>query len=201
LGTTQTYTMPGPDGPVTITADGFTAGFGTPVNLFGKNDGGDENGLGLSNDPTLENEISGTSFIRISFPSFPPGGHTGATGSFKMGSVTEGESWLVLASFSPTTGYMPLLAGNDELSHRLPQTGNPGFDLFSFYIARPQTGTFCSLLFRLLPARSPVQDCRASSWRAVAYSAGGDGGRRLPDPLINLRFLISAGATYLGIRV
>src|SRR5213080_1984813 len=111
LGTSQTYTMPGPGGPVPITADGFLGvtrtytqpfgisitgagftddGFATPVNLFGKNDGGNENGLGLTNDPTGANEISGTSFIRISFPSFPPTGHgIPATASFRMGSTTE----------------------------------------------------------------------------------------------------------------
>jgi hypothetical protein len=115
LGTTQTYTMPGPLGPVTIT-DGFLgvtrtyilnpplgttitgAGFAddgsaTPVNLFGKNGGGDENGLGLTNDPTGQNEISGTSFIRLSFPTFRPSARgIGASGSFTMGSTTEGES-------------------------------------------------------------------------------------------------------------
>jgi hypothetical protein len=115
LGTTQTYTQPGPGGPVPITADGFLgvtrtytqppfpggppitgagftdAGFATPVNLFGKNDGGRESGLGLTNDPTGANEISGTSFIRISFPSFIPTGRGfPATASFRMGSTTEG---------------------------------------------------------------------------------------------------------------
>jgi hypothetical protein len=120
LGTSQTYTMPGPGGPVTITAEGFLGvtrtyfytnvgpnlifitgagftddGLATPVNLFGKNDGGNENGLGLANDPTGANEISGTSFIRISFPSFDQSGHGGFIfSSFIMGSATEGESWL-----------------------------------------------------------------------------------------------------------
>jgi hypothetical protein len=95
--------MPGPLGPVTITAEGFTAGFAGSVNLFGKNDGGDENGLGLTDDPTLANEISGTSFIRISFPTFVASARgIGASGSFRMGSTTEGESWVVLASLSAT---------------------------------------------------------------------------------------------------
>jgi hypothetical protein len=81
LGTTQTYSMPGPGGPVPITADGFLGvtrtytqppfpggppitgagftddGFATPVNLFGKNLGGNENGLGLTNDPTGERDF------------------------------------------------------------------------------------------------------------------------------------------------
>jgi hypothetical protein len=113
--------MPGPQVPVTITADGFGGTFGTPVNLFGKNDGGDEKGLGLTNDPTLENEISGGSFIRISLPAFAPDRRGfPARGSFTMDSTTDGESWQVWASLSPTTGYVPLLTGDDELSHGLP---------------------------------------------------------------------------------
>jgi hypothetical protein len=99
---------------------GFTDdGFATPVNLFGKNDGGGENGLGLTNDPTGANEISGTSFIRISFPSFIPSGRgIPATASFRMGSTTEGESWLVLGSTSPTTGYV-LLSVGQTAEHRV----------------------------------------------------------------------------------
>jgi hypothetical protein len=168
LGTSQTYTMPGPGGPVPITADGFLGvtrtytqpfpggisitgagftddGFATPVNLFGKNDGGGENGLGLTNDPTGANEISGTSFIRISFPSFIPSGRgIPATASFRMGSTTEGESWLVLGSTSPTTGYVLLsvgqTAGNDELSHQLPNQPFLQGPLFPFYIFEATNG-------------------------------------------------------------
>src|ERR1700738_847359 len=67
LGTTQTYTV----GGVTLTAAGFSsaAALGLPagpdVNLWGKNLGGDENGVGLVNDPTGDHEISGTSFVWI----------------------------------------------------------------------------------------------------------------------------------------
>jgi hypothetical protein len=155
LGTTQTYTMPGPDAPVTITADGFTASFATPVNLFGKNDGGDEKGLGLTNDPTLENEISGTSFIRISLPSFKPTGHGfPATASFKMGSATEGESWLVLGSLSATTGYVPLLAGNDELSHVLPPIDSFEAGLYPFYMFEATNGNV--LLASISTAPGPI---------------------------------------------
>jgi hypothetical protein len=180
LGTSQTYTMPGPGGPVPITADGFLgvtrtytqpfpggisitgAGFAddgsaTPVNLFGKNGGGDEKGLGLTNDPTGQNEISGTSFIRISFPSFIPTGHgIPATASFIMGSTTEDESWLVLGSTSPTTGYVLLTAGNDELSHRLPnQTGLPFLlPLFPFYIFEATNGNV--LLSSISVAPGPI---------------------------------------------
>jgi hypothetical protein len=186
LGTTHTYTMPGPGGPVPIIADGFSgvtrtyttvggpggipatmtgAGFAddgsaTPVNLFGKNGGAGENGLGLTNDPTGQNEISGTSFIRISFPSFFPSPRFQATASFIMGSTTEDESWLVLGSTSPTTGYVLLfppfpLAGNDELSHRLPnQDGIPFGPLFPYYIFEATNGNV--LLSSISVAPGPI---------------------------------------------
>jgi hypothetical protein len=146
LGTSQTYSMPGPGGPVMITAEGFAGGFANSVNLFGKNDGGDENGLGLIDDPTGANEISGTSFIRLSFPTFIPTGRgIGATGSFRMGSTTAGETWAVFASLSPTTGYRLFFEGNDELSHPLPlagfgQVGGANFNIFPFYIFEATNG-------------------------------------------------------------
>ena len=56
LGTTQSYTVDG----LTITAAGFnSSNFTTPdVKLFAKTGGGDENGLGLTNDRTGDNEIT-----------------------------------------------------------------------------------------------------------------------------------------------
>jgi hypothetical protein len=155
LGSTQTYTMPGPGGPVTITADGFTGGFASSVNLFGKSDGGDENGLGLVNDPSGQNEITGTSFIRISFPTFIPTGRgIGATGSFRMGSTTADESWRVLASQSATTGYRLFVTGNDELSHPLPLSGPIGaanFNLFPFYIFEATNGNVLLASISIVP--------------------------------------------------
>jgi hypothetical protein len=116
LGTTQNYVADG----ITITAAGFSSqtalATGTPnVNLFGKNGGGDELGVGLANDPAAgENEISGTSLIRIAM----------ASGlfnvSFMMNSTTTPDAWTVSGSNSATTGFVPLLSGTDEgVSHPL----------------------------------------------------------------------------------
>ena len=55
LGTTQTFTDSRGD---PLLARGFNAS-DVGINLFSKNAGGDETGLGLSNDPTGEDEISG----------------------------------------------------------------------------------------------------------------------------------------------
>src|SRR5258708_2632414 len=60
LGNSQTYTA----SAITITAAGFT-GPGTATALFGKNDAGDEKGLGLN--IGTDHEINLTNFIRIDF--------------------------------------------------------------------------------------------------------------------------------------
>jgi hypothetical protein len=121
LGTTQDYNVMGG----TVTAAGFSgpaalaAGM-ADVNLFGKNLGGNESGLGLVNDPTGDNEISGTSLIRIAMGA----GLTGPV-SFQMNSTTEGETWRVSGSNLATAGFVPLLTGTDEISHSIP--------FFNFY--------------------------------------------------------------------
>ena len=120
LGTTQTYTVSG----VTLTAAGFSSAAALAgaanVALFGKNLGGDENGLGLN--PTVENEISGTNLIQIAMAA----GLSGV--SFIMNSVQAGEAWEVWGSNSATALGAPLiLMGTDEASHPL-----PFFNFYSF---------------------------------------------------------------------
>ncbi|HXJ38824.1 MAG TPA: hypothetical protein VNH18_06070, partial [Bryobacteraceae bacterium] len=89
LGVSQDYTAGSP--PVTITATGFINGnFANPANqtaLFGKAAGGDENGLGLNDDPTLsggvsEHEINGTNWIQLDVTKAIAAGITGL--SFAM---------------------------------------------------------------------------------------------------------------------
>jgi hypothetical protein len=131
-GTSQSYNSTPPSGFL-LTAAGFSSAAqlatGVPnVNLFGKNLGGDENGVGLVNDPTGENEISGTSLIRIAMAA----GLT-APVTFQMDSVTGSDAWLVSGSNSATTGFVSLLAGNDELvSHTIP--------FFNFYTFQATAG-------------------------------------------------------------
>jgi len=130
-GTSQVYASTPPSG-VTLTAAGFSSPAallaGIPnVNLFGKNLGADESGLGLVNDPSTENEITGTSLIRIAMAA----GLTVPV-TFQINSTTGGEAWLVSGSNLATTGFAPLLAGTDELSHSIP--------FFNFYTFNATTG-------------------------------------------------------------
>ena len=121
LGNAQTYTS----GAYTITASGFRSDGGLATALFGKNAGGDENGVGLNDDPSGEHEITGTNFIQIDVSKLTGTGPY----SFVMGS-TVGEGWRVFGSnVSDFFSGSPLLTGSDEgVSHAL--TG--GFKFYDF---------------------------------------------------------------------
>jgi hypothetical protein len=115
LGTTHPFT--GSDGFSVITASGFTAG-GFPVTLVGKNDGGDEVGLGLNNDPTGENEISAGNFVQldlrqVQFASLNMSFQAGSTTAFQTGGGAE-EAWTVFGDNAPFPGSLRVLLGTCE---------------------------------------------------------------------------------------
>jgi PEP-CTERM motif len=97
LGTTQSYTNSG----LTITAGGFGNTFSSGIisnatALYGKNDGGDEKGLGLANDNTGEHEIEyGLGFVQLNVSALF--GKVTNLG-FTTGSTTDGEKWAVYGS-------------------------------------------------------------------------------------------------------
>jgi hypothetical protein len=122
LGNTQNYTS----SAITITAAGFT-GAGVATKLFGKNDGGDENGLGLN--IGTDHEINLSNFIRIDFSNAQP---LTSDFMFKMGSSTNGEDWEVYGSATAQTSLASttsLLTGSDEGPHTF--TGTAG--AYNFY--------------------------------------------------------------------
>ena len=83
LGTLQTYTVDG----ITVTAYGFSSqNHGT--DLFGKNDGGDEVGLGLKN--FSDHEIGGSGFVQLNVSQLL-GQFDG--GFLTIGSVQKGETY------------------------------------------------------------------------------------------------------------
>lgn len=116
LGATQTYSV-GPSA-ITITAAGFTDNtFAHTTRLYGKNNSGDEKGLGINSDPTGDHEIWGTTLIRIDMSSARSKGVTGF--DFEFGSTTHGESWQIFGSNSATSGYVSVFTGHDEIEHDL----------------------------------------------------------------------------------
>jgi len=98
-GVSHTYTASG----LSITATAFGPGTGyrgrTPDQLYGKHNGADENGLGMTNDPSGEHEIYyGDGFIQLDvsalYPVLAPGGSLG----LDFNSTTGGEQWTVYGS-------------------------------------------------------------------------------------------------------
>ncbi len=88
------------DGSNSITLWGFTGvGSGT-TDLWYKNDGGDETGMGLAND-TVDHEILGSSFLEFT---------TANVTTITIGSVQSGESWALYGSNSIGTRGTTLLA-------------------------------------------------------------------------------------------
>ncbi|HEX5261997.1 MAG TPA: PEPxxWA-CTERM sorting domain-containing protein [Phenylobacterium sp.] len=100
-GTSHTYTSGGLS--TTLTA------FGTPAaHLFGKAAGSDENGVGMTNDPSGDTEIAfGKGFIQVDT--------TGLTAiQFAFNSTTEGEEWSVFGSNTPGVLGSFIVSGTGE---------------------------------------------------------------------------------------
>jgi hypothetical protein len=115
-GSTFSYTSSGN----TISATGYTDHtIAHTTALFAKNGGGDENGIGIRSDPTGDDEIYGSTLIRIDL-----GGSNKYTSlSFKMDSTTASEEWEVWGSNSPTSGLTYVTSGTSEgISVSLPST-------------------------------------------------------------------------------
>ncbi len=128
LGDTHTYTESG----LSIVASGFSAKKSGmtlhPTALFGKQDGGDENGLGLNNDPTGDHEIHfGSGFVQLDVSDLFGKVNPNSV-DFTAGSTTNGEEWEVFGSntadsYSGAGPIEPLLTGNYETPVALPDFG------------------------------------------------------------------------------
>ena len=91
LGNSHTYSNNG----VTITAYGFSEPL-KPTKLFGKNDGGDEFGIGIKG--AKDNEISTTNFVQLDLEPIWALPAMSISSSMSIGSVQDGESWNIYGS-------------------------------------------------------------------------------------------------------
>ncbi len=95
---------------------------GTCPHLFGKNLGSDELGLGLTNDPSGENEITTTSFIQLDLSKLVL---TSSTISFSANSVTNGETVVVIGTqIAGTLGSGTIPGGSSVFSCTILGPGN-----------------------------------------------------------------------------
>jgi hypothetical protein len=120
LGPTETYTVDG----LTIIASGFTAA-NAATNLWGKHAGGDENGLGLANDPSGDNEIHfGSGYVQLDVLGLF-GQAIAAQTFFGTNSTTENEQWTVWGTNTAGSlaGATQVAQGTTEGNHLLPSLG------------------------------------------------------------------------------
>lgn len=127
LPSSKTYTA----GSLSVTATGY-ASTGVTTDLFGKNNGGDENGIGLNG--YTDNEINkGTDFIQLDMSNLL----LNATGaSFFMNSTTNGEWWNVYGSNSAGSLGTYLFDGHDEGTTHLHSLTNWGTYQYYDFVAR-----------------------------------------------------------------
>ncbi len=115
LGHTQSYTVDG----FTITATAEPNSRYGP-DLYGKANGGDENGLGLTNDPTHDHEITPGSFIQLNISSILAYDPL----TLIIDSSTGNDAWAVYETNSANTlsGATSLKTGNNEHSFTINPT-------------------------------------------------------------------------------
>jgi len=94
LGPTSTFTS----GGFSLTASGFLTAGGT-TNLFAKDLGGTETGLGTVSDPSGQHEIVTTNFVQLTLPTAPPSNFS----MVLLTSVQTGESAQVFFTTTPGT--------------------------------------------------------------------------------------------------
>ncbi|MDP9114976.1 MAG: PEP-CTERM sorting domain-containing protein [Acidobacteriota bacterium] len=117
FGTTISFATPAGYQGTSHSYGGITAtayGAGTQY-LYGKNNGGNENGLGLTSDPSGDHEITVGQFIQLDVTSLQ-----GLTISFIMNSSTGSEAWKVFESSSPSANSgSSTVTGTDQGSHSI----------------------------------------------------------------------------------
>ena len=180
LGVSQGFSS----GAFSLTARGFTAS-DVATNLFSKTDAGDERGLGLTNDPSGNDEISlSHGFIQLNLDGLLSKLHGF---EFSMGSTTQGEGWGVFGSQDDhpfdLTFLIQSIGENDEGVHMLPG----GWDNYEFF--------YFGGLPNLPPSEGGCQDgCNANvllSSFAATTNVGG-----VPEPRTWVMML--AGFACLG---
>jgi hypothetical protein len=132
LGDTHNFLAAG----IILRAAGFASIGGPGAALFANDRGPGETGLGLADDPSHNDEISGRNFVQLDV-SGPLASRVGQF-KFSMESSTQGEQWSVFgATGNDGSGLTPLFTKfSDEATHTLPG----GFKFYDFFYSGPPIG-------------------------------------------------------------
>jgi hypothetical protein len=153
LGPTHTYTFSTWSIPAAAFDPGSTDG--VIPHLFGKAGGSGETGVGLTDDPAGQGEITGDSFIQLDLHNIQV-----ALGlipfNITMNSTTSGEGWQIFQSSVSGTLGASILIGSDESSHLISPT------------------------LRYLQIRATAGNVLLHS---ISFDDGGGGGQSTPEPL------------------
>jgi hypothetical protein len=106
LGTSQAYTLNG----IPITAYGYT-NVNTPAKLFGKKEGGNEDGLGLAGE--VDDEVNSSNWIQLDLTQLIASGAKNAT--IMINSVQSGEGFEIYGSHVRGTIGTKLMSGGPQL--------------------------------------------------------------------------------------
>jgi PEP-CTERM motif len=171
LGYSHTYSASG----LSIIASGFDQREHR-TDLFGKNEGGDEVGLGLKDDPTGDDEIHYHSgFVQLDVADLF-GKVTNNSVFFTTGSTTNGEEWAVYGTNTPgefDEGATLLLKGDNDKPHALPDFHDfRYYDFVEFSHPRGQGDNFLiSSVYATTSSGTP----EPQAWALMLIGIGGLG--------------------------
>jgi len=123
-----------------------------PTPLYAKFLGGDENGLGIKNDPSWQHEIFVNSFIQ--FDLIDLFAHPGIGGiQLQVGSIQPGEGFYIWGSNTPTVPGTLLVTGGPSMNAQMFTV--PSYQAFR-YVSISETGTAGNVLLNSFSAFSGV---------------------------------------------
>jgi hypothetical protein len=168
LGTTETYVSSG----VTLIASGFNQ-FNQATDLYGKHGGGSENGLGMMNDPSGDNEIYfGKGFVQLDVQGLF-GKVVASSLQFGTNSTSDGEAWKVYGTNTAGSlaGATTITSGSNEGLHSLSGLGT--YKYYDFVSTSSSGGK--NFLITSLQGTAAMPE--PASWALMILGFGGLGAR------------------------